>query len=88
MTDSITQKLDNPWFKVKKMSVFGNLLVLMGENFFKVYHNDRFVEDFEYDHMDRFHIIDNQTFMSVNEDGITYGNYKLDPPIILCHTSN
>lgn len=30
MTDSITQRLDNPWFKVKKMSKFGNLLVLMG----------------------------------------------------------
>jgi hypothetical protein len=60
----------------------------MGENFFKIYHNDHFVEDFEYDRMDRFTLVNNETFVSANEDGLTYGTYTLDPPVIKCRTTN
>jgi len=69
------------------MSYFGNLLVLIGENYFKVYHNDTFVEDFKYDRMGHFEIRSKDSLVSANEDGITSANYILDPPVILCHKS-
>lgn len=32
--------------------------------------------------------MDNHTFVAVGEYSITYGTFKIDPPIIRCHTNN
>ena len=44
-TDSIDSQLPDPLFKVKELFSYGNLLVIMGENDYKIYHNDRLVDD-------------------------------------------
>lgn len=65
-TDSITTRLESPLFKVMKISSQGNMMVLMGYNELKVYHNDRVVEDFGYYGIDEFILVDNQTFVAVS----------------------
>lgn len=44
-TDSLDEQLPDPEFKVKELFSYGNLLVIMGENDFKIYHNDRLVDE-------------------------------------------
>lgn len=46
------------------------------------------MEDFEYDRMDYFKIVSDNNYISASEQGLIYGNYKLDPPVVLCHTAN
>lgn len=63
-------------------------MVLTGFNEFKVYHNDRLVDDLDYDYIDEFLLIDNKSFVAVGEYSITYGRFTITPPIIRCHTNN
>jgi hypothetical protein len=84
-TDSIDAQLPDPLFKVKELFAYSNMLVIMGENDFKVYHNDRLVEDIATDNMDKFLINKNQ-YLAVNEWGVSYGNYTIKQPVVSCET--
>lgn len=82
-TDSIESQLPDPLFKVKELYSYGSMLVIMGENDFKVYHNDKLVDDIEMEAMDKFLLNKNQ-YLAVNEFGIKYGNYSIKQPVISC----
>lgn len=58
-TDNLTTKLESPLFKVMKMSHQGNMMVLVGYNELKIYHNDRLVDDFGYYAIDEFMLVTN-----------------------------
>lgn len=68
-TDSIEATLPDPLFKVKELYSYGSMLVIMGENDFKVYHNDKLVDDIEMESMDKFLLNKNQ-YLAVNEFGV------------------
>jgi hypothetical protein len=53
-TDSIIAQLPDPLFKVKELFAYGNILIIMGQNYFKIYHNDRLVDDIAKDKLDKF----------------------------------
>jgi hypothetical protein len=84
-TDLFESQLPDPLFKVKELFSYGSMLVIMGENDFKVYHNDKLVDDIEMESMDKFLLNKNQ-YLAVNEFGIRYGNYSIKQPSISCQT--
>lgn len=84
-TDSIDAQLPDPLFKVKELYSYGNMLVIMGENDYKIYHNDRLVDEILSDSMDKFLVQDNH-YLAVNEWGVSYGNYTIRQPVISCST--
>lgn len=86
-TDTTEDVLPDPLFKVKELYSAGSMLVIMGENDFKVYHNDKLVDDIEMESMDKFLLNKNQ-YLAVNEFGIEFGNFTIKQPAIRCHTND
>jgi hypothetical protein len=84
-TDSIDAQLPDPLFKVKELFAYGSMLIILGENDYKIYHNDRLIDDVAKERMDKFLVNKNQ-YLAVNEWSVSYGNYSIKQPVVSCET--
>lgn len=84
-TDRFEEQLPDPMFKVKELYAYANFLIIMGENDFRVYQNDKLVDEILEQSMDKFLILDNH-YLAINEYSVSFGNYSIKSPVINCFT--